>query len=353
MMPWAIPAPERNAPPNAFGFLPEDLERLGCPGKPDHAFKQIQRRWLWQKDEPYLAKEVRQWIHSTLDLTLPAVTQSLESQDGSTKCILGLLDGESVEAVHMPRAIRGGRVTLCISSQVGCAMGCTFCATGAMGIKRNLSAGEIVGQVTQLVHTLGPQSPDRFTLVFMGMGEPLHNLDHVHKAIQVMSHPLGLSISPKRITVSTSGLIPGIRRLADLKPRPLLAISLNATSDILRSQTMPVNRVYNLQALREALSYWTPRPNEKITFEYVLMDGVNDSPEDARRLAEWLGDLKAKHNVNLIPMNEHEASVQRQPAERVIQDFSNQLKDFGCFVTVRKSRGRDVQAACGQLIRTL
>ncbi len=350
---WDQPAPERKAKPSAFGLMPKDFELLGCPGRPEHVFSQLQRQWLWIDNHPFLSKEVRNWLEIHTDLSLPIVTQIFNSEDGSSKCILKLVDGEHIEVVHMPREVRTSRVTLCISSQVGCAMGCTFCATGAMGIKRNLESGEIVTQVSLLMKTLGPKAPDHLTLVFMGMGEPLHNLDHVHKAIHILSNPLGLNISSKRITVSTSGLVSGIERLAEMTPRPLLAISLNATTDEMRSASMPINRVYNLSRLRQALDRWVLKPNEKLTFEYVLMSGINDNYEDAKRLCEWLGDLRHRHNVNLIPMNEHEASDQKQPTDESLQSFSRNLRDLGCFVTVRKSRGRDIQAACGQLIRNL
>mgnify|MGYP006273551255 CR=1 FL=1 len=350
---WDHPAPERKAKPNVFGLTPENLASMGCPGRPQYVFSQLQRQWQWEEDRPLLSKKVISWLDNETDTSLPIMSQALYSEDGSTKCILGLIDGEHIEAVHMPRKVRTSRVTLCISSQVGCAMGCTFCATGAMGIKRNLEGGEIVGQVLVLMRALGPRTPDHLTLVFMGMGEPLHNLKHVHQAIQILSHPLGLNISPRRITVSTSGLVPGIERLARMRPRPLLAISLNATTDEIRSSSMPINRVYNLTRLRRSLDSWNLRPNEKLTFEYVLMEGINDKRQDAEQLVEWLGSLKHQHNVNLIPMNEHDASDQKEPSRENLENFSKILRDRGCFVTVRKSRGRDIQAACGQLIRTI
>jgi 23S rRNA (adenine2503-C2)-methyltransferase len=198
---------------------------------------------------------------------------------------------------------------------------------------------------------LGPAQSSLVTLVFMGMGEPLHNLENLHRAMRILCHPAGLGIPAKRITVSTSGLVSGMEKLAAMKPRPLLALSLNATTDAARSRTMPVNRVWNLARLREALDAWGPRPNEKFTFEYVLLAGENDTVEDADRLAEWLGDLRHHHNLNLIPMNEHAASGFLEPAEARIQAFAARLKTHGCFVTVRRSRGRDIQAACGQLVK--
>jgi 23S rRNA (adenine2503-C2)-methyltransferase len=265
--------------------------------------------------------------------------------------VLGLADGERIEAVLMPREFRDPRVTLCLSSQVGCAMGCTFCATGAMGIRRNLSAGEIVGQVLALLRASGPGKPHQIALLFMGMGEPLHNLAHVHRAIRVVNHDRGLRISTRRITVSTAGLAGGIERLAGLSPRPWLALSLNATTDAARGAVMPVNRAWNLKRLRQALEAWPLAPRERLTVEYVLMAGFNDTLEDADRLAEWLGPLRERHNVNLIRMNEHADSAFKEPTEDTLNAFVGRLKARGCFVTVRRSRGRDVRGACGQLMR--
>jgi len=312
----------------------------------------LQRPWQWlESGQPRVSREIRQWMAAHLDTSLPVIQDRLASADGSTKLVLGLQDGERIEAVHMPREVRNPRVTLCISSQVGCALGCAFCATGSMGLKRNLSAGEIVGQVLVLLWELGPEKPHAITLVFMGMGEPLHNLDNVHRAIRILNHERGLNISTRRITVSTSGLVPGIERLAKLTPRPWLALSLNATTDETRSRLMPVNRAWNLARLRQALEAWPLEAREKLTIEYVLMNGLNDSLEDADRLADWMGELRTSHNLNLIRMNAHQASEIREPAEARIDVFAGRLKERGCFVTVRKSRGRDVQAACGQLVR--
>jgi 23S rRNA (adenine2503-C2)-methyltransferase len=220
-----------------------------------------------------------------------------------------------------------------------------------MGIIRNLTAGEIVGQVLAVQRALGPRCGESINLVFMGMGEPLHNLDHVHRAITVLCHPEGTGLSPWRITVSTAGLVSGIEKLARLDPRPQLAVSLNATTDAARSAVMPVNRAWNLARLRQAIDAWELKRNERFIFEYVLLAGVNDTPEDADRLAAWLGDLRHRHNLNLIPMNEHAHADFREPAEERTQAFASRLHAQGCFITVRRSRGRDVQGACGQLAR--
>jgi 23S rRNA (adenine2503-C2)-methyltransferase len=350
-MPWDRRAPERAGLPSAWALLPEELAAAGCPGRPEHVFARLQRVRTWRPAGLFLARATRAWLGSFADLSLPTVLARHPSADGAAKLVLGLSDGRRVEAVHMPRASGDPRVTFCISSQVGCALGCTFCATGAMGIVRNLTAGEIVGQVLALMRELGPLRGDRLFLVFMGMGEPLHNLDHVHRAVRVLCHAEGAGLSPRRITVSTAGLVPGIERLARMEPRPQLAVSVNATTDAARGATMPVNRAWNLARLRRALDAWELKPNERLTFEYVLLAGINDTREDADRLAAWLGDLRRRHNVNLIPMNEHAEAPFRAPQEEQLQRFARRLRQHGCFITVRRSRSRDVQGACGQLVQ--
>jgi 23S rRNA (adenine2503-C2)-methyltransferase len=350
--PWDRSAPERTGKPSAYALLPEDFAALGAPGRSEHLFAQCQHPWAWVDDRPRLGRAIREWMARNLDMALPEILERRVSEDASTKLVLGLSDGERIEVVHLPDEFRDPRLTLCLSSQVGCAMGCTFCATGAMGIQRNLTAGEIVGQVLVLLRALGSERTRRITLLFMGMGEPLHNLDHVHRAIRVFNHERGLNISTRRITVSTSGLVNGIERLARLTPRPWLALSLNATTDAARDALMPVNRAWNLARLRQALAAWPLGARERLTLEYVLLAGVNDTLEDADRLAEWMGPLRERHNLNLIRMNEHAASAFKEPDESRLEAFVDRMKERGCFVTVRKSRGRDVQGACGQLVRS-
>ena len=334
--------------PAAWALLPEELASLGAPGSASHLFGRLQRVWSWADGGPAVGAATRAFLEGALDLSLPRVTELRRSEDGATKVALDLADGERVEAVHMPRAVRHPRVTLCVSSQVGCAMGCTFCATARMGLRRQLDASEIVGQVLAMVAALGPRQPQDLTLVFMGMGEPLHNFDNVARAVRVLCHPAGLGIAPGRVTVSTSGLVPGIDRLAQIEPRPLLAVSVNATTDADRARTMPVTRTWNMKALRDALGRFPLRPHEKVTLEYVLLAGENDRGEDADRLAAWIGDLP--HNVNVIPYNAYEGSTFEGADEPTLARFVRRLRDQGCLVTVRRSRGRDVQAACGQLV---
>ena len=341
------PASRRSAAqglPSAYAVLPADLAALGFQN-PTHAFGQLQRPWAWQAGAPTLGRSDRA-LSAQLSLGLPRLVTRNSAADGSTKLLFELASGDRVEAVHMPRA---GRVTLCISSQVGCAMGCTFCATATMGFGRHLLAHEIVGQVLVTMHELGPRHPGDLTLVFMGMGEPLHNLNEVARAIAVLCHPPGLGLSARRITVSTSGLVPEIAELGRLEPRPLLAISVNATTDEQRSALMPIGRRYPLAELRAALESFPLRPRERITVEYVLLAGVNDSPDDARRLANYCQSFP--HQINLIPFNEHRVAEFRAPTEAVVDRFARAvLAERRTVLTVRRSRGRDVGAACGQLV---
>jgi 23S rRNA (adenine2503-C2)-methyltransferase len=328
---------------SAFAISPSELAARGFKN-PEHAFGQIQRPWLWQAGAPALGRDDR--ALATFSLTPPTLLSRNAAADGSTKLLVELDNGARVEAVHMPRA---GRVTLCISSQVGCAMGCTFCATASMGFGRHLLAHEIVGQVLSSLHGLGPRHPGDLTLVFMGMGEPLHNLPEVSRAISTLCNPAGLGLSPRRITVSTSGLVPEIDELGLLEPRPLLAISVNATTDEQRTAIMPIGKRYPLAQLRSALERFPLRPRERITVEYVLLAGINDTPEDARRLANFCATFP--HQINLIPFNEHRASELRAPTEEVVDDFARAvLAERRTVLTVRRSRGRDVGAACGQLV---
>jgi 23S rRNA (adenine2503-C2)-methyltransferase len=327
----------------AFGLTPRELAERGFGAG---TFRALQRPWTYDAGGPALSLEKRARLVN-IGIALPELRRCERSSDGSNKLVLGFGRNE-VEAVHMPRDVRGGRVTLCVSSQVGCAMGCSFCATARMGFVRHLTAGEIVAQIARVVHALGPRHPGELTLVFMGMGEPLHNLDAVARAIRVLCDPLGLGISPRRMTLSTSGLVPELDELARLESRPLLAVSLNATTDATRAALMPVNRRYPLAELRAALARYPLRPRERITIEYVLLAGVNDTPDDAVRLAEFCRPFS--HQINLIPWNAHEHAEFSAPAEPAIDAFARRiLTQRKTVVTVRRSRGQDVRGACGQL----
>ena len=352
--PRYAPAPEPHPParaPSLWAQLPADLARGagGYAGDAGALFSRVQRVSTWASGAPAVGKRARE-VLGACDASLPVVDEVHASADGSSRVVLRTFDGHAIECVHMPRAVRNPRVTLCISSQIGCAMGCTFCATGTMGIVRNLSAGEIVGEVLALMHALGPKSGHALNVVFMGMGEPLHNFEHVARAVEVLCHPQGIGMSPNRITVSTSGLVPGIERLARLPVRPLLALSVNATTDRARSTIMPVNRAWGLRALKDALLAFPLRRGEKVLLEYVLLRGVNDTDDDAARLAEFARGVR--HNVNVIPLNEHAATPHRAPDDAHVLRFARRLTELGCLCTVRDNRARDVRGACGQLVQT-
>jgi 23S rRNA (adenine2503-C2)-methyltransferase len=350
-LPLELPPPPdaAKAPKSdAWALLPEELIERGITSG-NATFAALQRPWRWQAQTPDLSPRLLDELQRS-GLDRPKIERLEHSKDGAKKLLLRT-GHDLIEAVHMPRRVSAGdRTTLCISSQVGCAMGCTFCATATMGFIRQLSAGEIVAQVLVTLHELGPRHPGELTLVFMGMGEPLHNLDNVARAIEVLTTPGGLGISPRRITVSTSGLVPQIDELAALRSRPLLAVSLNATEDERRRELMPINRRYPLAELRAALQRFPLRARERITVEYVLLEGINDTLDDAERLARFCEPFA--HHINLIPFNSHAHAPFRPPSEEQIERFTRRTIERGHgLVTVRRSRGRDVQGACGQLVR--
>ena len=301
-----------------------------------------------------LPAALRQRLANEATITLPTVRQTYASQDGSVRYLFGLPDSGadakrksgpvSVEAVFMPSA---GRQTICISTQAGCAVDCHFCLTAQLGLIRNLTAAEILAQVLLPLERHKAQLAQQTNLVLMGQGEPLLNFDAVMAALRIILDPEGLALTPKHVTLSTSGIAPGIERLAQEKIRPKLAISLNASNDEQRNAVMPINRKYPLAALMEACRNYPLRPWEHLTFEYVMLGGVNDSPDDARRVLRLLANLKSV-KVNLIPWNPGELPYQESSPE-AIEAFRKVLVDRGVPAFVRYSRGRDVMAACGQL----
>ena len=238
-------------------------------------------------------------------------------------------------------------MTFCLSTQVGCAMGCAFCLTGKMGLLRHLTAGEIVGQVRVLAAATGLLDQP-FNLVLMGMGEPLHNYEQTMKALRILHEEHGFSVSPRRVTLSTVGIVPGLDRLAQEPLMPNLAISLHATTDEQRSRLVPPNQKYPLADILEACRRFPLKKRSRITFEYVMLAGVNDTPADARRLASLLHGIKSK--VNLIPLNAAPGIPFERPSDEQIDLFARLLAERYITVSVRKSRGRDIRAACGQLI---
>ena len=347
-LPLFDPAPERAGLPSLWAALPADYPSFA--GDAARLFARVQRTATWRDGRPDVGKRARAAL-AAFDDALPTIVDVATSDDGASRVVLQTVDGHKIEAVHMPRATKNPRTTLCISSQVGCAMGCTFCATGSMGIVRNLSAGEIVGEVLALMRALGPSSGHALNVVFMGMGEPLHNVAHVQRAVEVLCDARGVGMSPNRITVSTSGLVSGIAKMATWPVRPLLALSVNATTDEARSRVMPVNRAWNLAALKQALRAWPLRNGEKLLLEYVLLAGENDSLDDAARLADFASGLRC--NVNLIPLNEHDKTAHKAPHDERVGAFFDALAQRGCLVTVRANRARDVRGACGQLVQEI
>ncbi len=288
-----------------------------------------------------LPQELRNELAERFSITLPKILEAQKSSDGTTKYALNVA-GETIEAVHMPDARRD---TLCISSQAGCSFGCKFCVTARMNLRRHLTAGEIVGQVILAIQHHGREKP--LNIVFMGMGEPLHNYDNVMKAFRILTHQRGLKISNRRITVSTVGYVPSLLRLPDEPVIPNLAVSLNAPNDKLRSELMPINRLYPIKVLIQTLSELPLRHRQRITFEYVLLRGVNDSAEHAHQLLQVTQPIRCK--INLIPLNPDPHLPFERPDDETISRFAGILVDGGRTVAVRRSRGPDISAACGQL----
>ena len=291
-----------------------------------------------------LSRDLRDALAIGFILTTPAVVGRERSIDGTEKFLLRLADGRQIESVFIPDT---PAMTFCVSTQVGCAMACAFCLTGKMGLVRNLTAGEIVGQVRVLADAFDLRNK-RFNIVLMGMGEPLHNYDETMKALRILSDPHGLDVSPRRVTLSTVGVLPALERLAKEPAMPNLAISLHAPTDVTRGELVPINRKYGIADIIAACRKFPLKKRSRITFEYVLLAGLNDSPQDAKTLAKLLSDVKAK--VNVIPLNAAPGIPFERPSEETIDRFAKILADHHILVSVRKSRGRDIRAACGQLI---
>ena len=308
-------------------------------------------RRLWRDWDQFtdLGKPLREKLRARFSIEYPVARQIFVSRDGTRRYLFDVgsgqsgQSGQSIEAVFIPEEKRD---TLCVSTQVGCAMGCIFCATGRLPMQRNLSAGEIAGQVMALVSDRGVQAK-RLNIVIMGMGEPLNNYENVMAALKLMTCGEGMSVSPRRITLSTAGIVPGIERLAREPVQPNLAISLNASSDAVRDRLMPVNLKWNIAALLDACRGFPLAERRRLTFEYVLIGGVNDAYDDARRLVGLLGNLR--HKVNLIPLNADPALGFKPPAAERVEAFARTLADHHVASSVRRPRGEDIAAACGML----
>lgn len=334
-------------PFNFFSLEIEDLERLFL-GQGKERFRAQQLfRWVYglRVQDPSamtnFSKTFRAELPNLISFQLPQVVSHLVSRDGTQKFLFDVGQGQTIEAVLIPN---DDRLTLCVSSEIGCNMACRFCYTGKQKLKRRLLAEEIVGQFVQVVDRL-PAGTRITNIVFMGMGEPLDNTDAVFKAIEILHSSWGFNLSKKRVTVSTSGLVPQIPLVAKAGVR--LAVSLNATTDEIRSKIMPINQKYSMAELLEACREHARTTRDKVTLEYVLLKGVTDSLDDARRLIKIARSVPSK--VNIIPFNEHPGSGFHRPENSVVAAFQEELIRSGVHVLLRKTMGRDIFAACGQL----
>jgi 23S rRNA (adenine2503-C2)-methyltransferase len=356
------------------GLLGRDLGELTAlvvdAGQPSYRAQQVfegiyRQRAASVDDISNLPRAFRQGLREQgLDVGLPTVERQFTSTDGTVRYLMQMGDGETVETVWMPEGDEGesgdgseagevsakpGRATICVSSQIGCAVDCQFCLTALLGVKRNLTAGEIVGQICAVLRQQKVSPPqDRVNIVFMGMGEPFLNYENFMKAVQLLVE--GIGIPESRMTVSTAGIVPKISDFGQERVRPKLAISLNASNDRLRTELMPINKKWNLEKLLSAAREFPLRARERLTFEYVLLDKVNDSEQNAREVVELLRGVRAK--VNLIALNPGPGIDFRTPAEERVLRFQKIITDAGIPAFIRRPRGRDIYAACGQLKRT-
>ncbi len=330
--------------------------------KPSFRAKQLYE-WVYKKyvnsfDEmKNLPLELREELKNNYNL-IPLKSAYIEkSKDGSKKYLFMLEDGKTVESVLLPmkkekydddgNLIHQTRYTICISSQVGCKIGCSFCLTGKSGFLRNLTPGEITSQVLMIKKDNNIAENRRVNIVFMGMGEPLDNLENVKKAVEIFSDPLGLAISPRRQTISTSGLSSQIKKLGEMNLGVLLAISLHAVDDELREQLMPINKAYNIESIINAVKEFPVDARKRVMFEYLVIKDLNDDIKSAKKLVKLLHGIKAK--VNLIFFNPHEGSEYKRPEVKDVLGFQDYLIKHGVLCTIRESKGLDISAACGQL----
>ena len=331
------------------GLLPEEAEALVAElGQPRYRARQlfqwVQARRATDLDAmTSLSRALRAELASRVLVSRPGLARIQRATDGTRKFLLRLADGEEIESVLIPDE---DRLTACISTQVGCPLACRFCLTGLMGVRRNLTAAEIVGEVLLLQDQLEPA--ERLSnLVLMGMGEPLLNFPAVERALRILCHEHGANFSPRRITLSTAGHVPGIKKLAASDVGVNLAVSLSATTDEVRDQLMPINRRWPIGELLNACRGY-PLPNRRrLTFEYVMLDGVNDAAEDARRLVRLLHGIRCK--INLIPFNATPDLPDRPSPRERVEAFQQILCDAHLTATIRESRGQDISAACGML----
>ncbi|WP_103610429.1 23S rRNA (adenine(2503)-C(2))-methyltransferase RlmN [Campylobacter concisus] len=344
---------------NLLDLSIEELKELVSP-----SFRATQiYEWVYKKNATEfsqmlnLPKDMRQDLAEKFYLDPLKCVKFEQSSDGSIKYLFELKDGLRIESVLLPmkeeisdedgKISRHARYTVCVSSQVGCKMGCAFCLTAKGGLVRNLTAGEIVGQILWIKRENNIPYERRINVVYMGMGEPLDNLANVSKAIKILALNEGLAISPRRQTVSTSGLGSQIKKLGEMDLGVLLAISLHAVTNELRSRLMPINKAYNIEAVMDAVRGFPIDMRKRVMFEYLVIKDLNDSVSDAKKLVKLLHGIKAK--VNLIYFNPHEGSEFGRPELTNMLKFQEYLRDHGVTCTIRQSKGLDISAACGQL----
>ncbi len=337
-------------------------EELESELSPKFRAKQI-FQWIYQKGvEAFeqmsnLPKTLREELAQKFEIALPKILNVEVSKDGSKKYLLGLKGGHTIESVLLPmkkeerdeegNIVKEAKYTVCVSSQVGCKVGCEFCLTAKGGFVRNLTPGEIVGQVLAIRKDNDIPANKRVNVVYMGMGEPLDNLENVAKAVKIFSDENGLSISPRRQTISTSGLAPKIKKLGDMNLGVLLAISLHAVDDKLRQKLMPINKAYNIESVIQAVKEFPIDQRKRVMFEYLMIKDLNDDIKAAKKLVKLLHGIKAK--VNLIYFNPYPGSPFQRPEEERVKRFQQYLLDHGVLCTIRESKGLDISAACGQL----
>lgn len=359
-----IPRVVPDGPVNLVGKSREELQALladfGLPEKQVRMRSSQLWQWIYEKgvrnfeDMTNLSKGLRSDLAEKFVVAVPEVVTRQVSEDGTRKYLLKIAGGHEIETVYIPEESRG---TLCISSQVGCTLTCSFCHTGTQKLVRNLTAAEIVGQIMVARDDLGewpepgrtPNDETRLlsNVVLMGMGEPLYNFESVRDAMKIVMDPEGIALSRRRITLSTSGIVPEIARTAQ-EIGCLLAVSFHATTDEIRDKLVPINRKWNIETLLDALRVYPKVSNsERITFEYVMLDGINDSDEDARRLVQLIRGIPAK--INLIPFNEWPGAPYKRSSNNRIKAFADIVNDAGYASPVRRPRGEDIMAACGQL----
>lgn len=335
-------------PQNFYDFTLADLTAwLQGQGKEKFRAQQIYRWVYGSRVESFdgmlnLSKAFREEMSKLMEFRLPEVVSRRISIDGTQKFLFDVGEGKTVETVVIPSE---GRLTLCVSSEVGCNMACKFCFTGKQKLKRRLTAAEIVGQFMRVEDALRADDRKITNIVFMGMGEPLDNCDSVFKAIQILHEPFGRNLSRRKITVSTSGLVPEMWRITKSGAR--LAVSLNGYDNDSRTQIMPINHKYPLKDLLAACMDYCRETGDKVTFEYVLLKGITDQIEHARKLAALVRPIPCK--VNIIPFNEHPGSGFERPSDETIETFHQELMRLGVHVLLRRTMGRDIYAACGQL----